>query len=59
MKLNYYIEFSEIIEDVQDIEPDELNNIQEDIENELRKYLKYSGVQLVDDAIKLEFDLEE
>lgn len=58
MKLKYFIEFTETIQDVQDIEPEELSKIQREVKNVLYQYLTYSGAQIEGD-INLEFDLEE
>lgn len=57
MKLKYFIEFTESIEDIQSIEPDELSKIQREIKNVLYQYLTHSGLQ-IEGNINLEFDFE-
>lgn len=55
MKLKYYIEFSELIEDV-DVTEEQLAAIKRHTEQHLKKYISYSGARI--DGFKLEFDLE-
>lgn len=59
MELKYYIEFSELIDNPNDIKAVELAKISREIRSHLHKYLRLSGVELANDEIKLEFDLEE
>lgn len=57
MKLKYFVEFTEYIEDLRDITDFELSDIKDDIEHHLKKYISISGARYED--FKLNFDLEE
>lgn len=57
MKLNYYIEFAETIDNVNDITDEELMEIKYSIEQHLKKYVTLSGAQI--ENFNLNFDLEE
>lgn len=58
MKLKYFVEFSEIIEDVENIDSNTLSRISNEIKAHLYNYLKLGDFNLHNDEIKLEFDLE-
>lgn len=57
MKLKYFVEFTEHIDDIRDITDNELSSIKHDIEHHLKKYISISGARF--DDFKLEFDLED
>lgn len=57
MKLKYFVEFTEYIQDLRDITDDELSTIKHDIEHHLKKFVTYSGARIED--FSLEFDLED
>lgn len=58
MKLKFFIEFSEKIENPSDIESEELSRIAYEVKKHLHKCLKLSGVNIHEDSVKLDFDLE-
>jgi len=57
-RLKYFIEFSELIENMNDLESEELSRVAREVKNHLYRYLTYGGFQL-DGEIKLDFDLED
>lgn len=57
MKLKYFVEFTEHIDDIRDITDNELSTIKDDIEHHLKKHILISGARF--DDFKLEFDLED
>lgn len=58
MKLKYFIEFyEEVDEDSVNMEGDELEKVVERIEELVKRYIEFSGIQA--EGFKLEFDLEE
>jgi len=57
-RLKYFIEFSELVDNIDDLEPEELSRVAREIKYHLYRYLTYGGFQL-DGEIQLDFDLED
>ena len=57
MKLKYFVEFTERIDDIRDITDNELSTIKDDIEHHLKKYISISGARF--DDFNLNFDLAD
>lgn len=57
LRLKYYIEFSEAIEDIDDVSDEELVKIKRYMDEHLRRFITFSGAYIRDFTV--EFDLEE
>lgn len=61
MKLKYYIEFAEMIEslDEHDIDGEALGKLSSSLKEIIHDSLKLSGFNILNEEIKIDFDLEE